>query len=66
MSCITLTILDAMMTTTELMPAVSRENNTPWLPQNTGQKPVRMNWVVVTESDGTQRLRLNWNAAQDD
>lgn len=66
MACITLTALQTLMKTTELIPAVNREGRTPWLPRNTAQKPVRMNWVVVTVSNGTQQLRLNWNAAQDD
>ena len=66
MSCITLTALHSMMTTTEFMPAVNREVRTPWLPQNVTQKPVRMNWVVVTRANGQRQLRMNWNAAQDD
>ena len=66
MACITLTALQALMTTTELMPAGIREVRTPLLPQNTAQKPVRMNWVVVTQNNGIQQLRVNWNAAQED
>lgn len=66
MSCIPLNALQTWMTTTELMPTVNREVRTPWLPQNTAQKPVRMNWVVVTKDNGTPQLRMNWNAAQDD
>ena len=64
MSCITLTALDAMMTTTEVMPAVSRENNTPWLPEHAEQRPVRMNWVVVTDENHKPQIRVHWKVSR--
>ena len=62
MSCITLTALEEMMTTTELTPTVSREIRTPWLPQNAEQTPVHMNWVVVNDKNGDCQLRMRWQA----
>jgi len=62
MSLIRLIRLEAMMTT-EFRPRLSREVRTPWLPQHSG--PVRMNWVVVTDHNGTAQLRRSWNARQD-
>ena len=67
MCCITLTSLETTMATKQLTPDVNQEIRTPWLPQNLEQRPVRMNWAVVTEDDGTQQVRMNWDhAASDD
>ena len=63
MSPISFTRPEAMMTT-KFKPSVSREVRTPWLPRHSEQNRVRMNWVVVTDHQGTQQLRLNWNAVQ--
>ena len=63
MSPISFTRPEAMMTT-KFTPSVCREVRTPWLPRHSEQNRVRMNWVVVTDHQGTQQLRLNWNAVQ--
>lgn len=55
---------EAMMTT-EFMPAGGRKARTPWLPQHSDENRVRMNWIVVTDPQGTRRLRSHWNAIQD-
>lgn len=64
MCCMALTFATAMATT-----ELTRNNHvvgTPWLPQNVDRKPVRMNWVVVTEN-GKPQLRIHWSVpAQDD
>ena len=62
MCCITLTALALTMPTTELTRAVIHEVPTPWLPQNADRKPVRMNWVVVTDTNGNRQLRMHWDA----
>lgn len=64
MSCRTLTVLDVTMTTTEVMPVVSREKNTPWLPKHAEQDPVRMNWVVVTDENHKPQLRMHWKVSR--
>ena len=61
MGCITLTALPATMPTTELTRAVIHEVSTPWLPQHADCKPVRMNWVVVTDKNGKRFLRMHWD-----
>jgi hypothetical protein len=66
MCCITLTALEATMATTELTRAGNLEVRTPWLPQNSERKPVRMNWVVVTDNNGQQQLRMHWELPASD
>jgi hypothetical protein len=59
--------LETTMATTQVMPEVSYEVRSPWLPEKKAEyKPLRMNWVVVTGEDGTRQLRMRWDAAKDD
>lgn len=61
MCCTTLSVREATMATTQLTRAVCCEVCWPWQEeQKTEQRPLRMNWVVVTDGDGNRQLRLCW------
>jgi len=60
MCCTTLTAMQATMATTQLMPALCCQVCWPREEQKAEQKPLRMNWVVVTDGDGRRRLRMCW------
>ena len=62
MSCVTLTAFDASMATTQLRCAACYRVVWP-LPQSQIPQPRRpnLNWVVVTDENGTRRLRMQWN-----
>jgi hypothetical protein len=66
MSCMTLTAQDITMTTTQFTRDVCYESCMPveelFVPQH---QPLRMNWVVVTDKDGSRRLCAEWLAADD-
>ena len=67
MYSITLNTLGRAVATAEVPPRVDWAIRSPWLPRNVDERPVRMNWAVVTETDGTRQIRMNWNlAARDD
>jgi hypothetical protein len=53
------------MATTQFTRAVQYEVAPPWQEQNTERQPLRMNWVVVTDKNGSRSLRMRWTAARD-
>jgi hypothetical protein len=54
------------MATTELSQELDGGVNTPWLPQSTERRSVRMNWVVVTDANGNRRLKMSWHTDRAD
>jgi len=65
MACLTLLAQPMAMATTQLARVIRYEVSVPWLEQNTGRQPLRMNWVVVTGKSGSRRLRMQWMADGD-
>jgi len=56
----------ATMATTQLARVVRCEPALAWQPQsNVERTPLRMNWVVVTDADGSRRLRMCWKGDGD-
>jgi len=62
MCCTTLTIREATMATTQLTQAACYEICWPAQEQKTEFRPLRMNWVVVTDESGNRQLRICWRA----
>jgi hypothetical protein len=61
MACITMLASPMAMATTQLNREPAREGFAPiHLEQNCERRIPRMNWVVVTDSGGGRRLRMNW------
>jgi len=56
----TLTVREATMATTQLRRAASYEVCWPTQEPRTEFKPLRMNWVVVTDDSGNRQLRMCW------
>ncbi len=49
------------MATTQFARVIRYEVSAPWQPeQNMEQQPLRMNWVVVTGSNGRRELHMQW------
>ena len=48
------------MATTQLARVIRYEVPVRQQEPNTERKPLRMNWVVVTGSDGSRVLRMRW------
>lgn len=49
------------MATTQVARVIRYESAGPWISEMaTGRLPLRMNWVVVTDKDGSRRLRAEW------
>ena len=65
MACITLLAPSVAMATTQFTHAIQYEVAAPWQEQNTERQPLRMNWVVVTDKNGSRSLRMRWTAARD-
>ena len=65
MSCMTLTAQDITMTTTQFARDVCYEGYMAaeelFIPQH---QPLRMNWVVVTDENGSRRLQIDWHAGR--
>ena len=62
MSCVTLTAFDASMATTQLTCAARYKVVWPsQQSQSLQQRHPSLNWVVVTDENGTRRLRMQWN-----
>ena len=63
MSCMTLTAQGLTTTTTRFTRAVCCEScmtvEQPFVPQ---PRPLRMNWVVVTDDTGNRRVQMGWRA----
>ena len=56
----TLTALEATMATTEVKRNVNYGADAPWLPQQQGDRNLRMNWVVATAKNERTALRPRW------
>jgi hypothetical protein len=65
MCCTTLFAQPMTMVTSQVTRAAAVEVCRPRQNQDTGFKPVRMNWVVVTDENGNRQLRVCWFADQD-
>jgi hypothetical protein len=63
MCCATLTIQQATMATTQLMPATGYHVIWPSQEERTEFHPLHMRWVVVTDENGKRELRMQWSAA---
>jgi hypothetical protein len=66
MCCATLIAQETMMATTELMRAACEICWPLQDQQKTQYRPLRMNWVVVTDENGNRRLQMGWDAKRDD
>ncbi|MFZ0201496.1 MAG: hypothetical protein WB523_21480 [Candidatus Sulfotelmatobacter sp.] len=65
MACMTLFAPQVAMATTQLSRVIRYEQFVPrQLEQYTEQQPLRMNWVVVTDRNGSRRLRMRWAACE--
>ena len=62
MCCITLVAQQATMATTQLTRAAGYQMGWPRQDQEAEFRPLRMNWVVVTDGNGGCQLRMCWNA----
>jgi hypothetical protein len=62
MACITLLAPSVAMATTQLARVIPYQVSDPWQKQNAGRQPLRMNWVVVTDRNGSRVLRMQWAA----
>jgi len=65
MACITLHLFaqPMAMPTTQLVRAICYPDAFPWPTENKPEcAALRMNWVVVTDSNGQRRLRMCWAA----
>jgi hypothetical protein len=67
MCTVTLHMFQLSMATKELAREAKDAVRNPWLPQHKAErKPLRMNWVVVTDNRGQRHLVMNWNEASND
>jgi hypothetical protein len=62
MACITLMAPTVAMATTPLTRVIGYQLSAPQQQPNTERQPLRMNWVVVTGSNGSRVLRMQWVA----
>lgn len=61
MACMAVFLTPIAMATTQLTRATHSETAVPWNPEEcTIPARVRMSWVVVTDNDGSRRLRAKW------
>ena len=61
MACITLVAQPLTMATTQFARVVQYEDApASQFEVKVDRSPLRMNWVVVTDSDGRPQLRMNW------
>ena len=66
MTCITLFVQPLAMATTQLVSMVQHEDSfSCHVEPKREHKPVRMNWVVVTDESGKRQLRMHWVAVED-
>jgi len=64
MTCMALIAQPIAMATTQLARAVRHQDNFSWHVEPKANKPLRMNWVVVTDEPGQRRLRMQWVASK--
>jgi hypothetical protein len=64
MSCMTL-FAPRTMATTQLAQTTCRENCDFWLIDFAAERkrPLNLSWVVVTDEQGSRRLRMRWTVA---
>ena len=63
MACMTLTAQPLAMATTQLARVVDYECASTWQPEMAVERtPLRMSWVVVTDDDGKEQLRMRWTS----
>jgi hypothetical protein len=65
MSCMTLTASEITMATTQFTRTACHEAC--WRVEeqfHTRRQPLRMNWVVVTDENGSRRLQIDWHAGR--
>lgn len=66
MACITLVAQPMAMATTQLAREVHYEHTSAWhFAGNVEHSSLRMNWVVVTDSNGNRRLQIQWAPSED-
>jgi hypothetical protein len=65
MACMTLFAPSVAMATTQLPRVIRYEHSVPLqLEPRIEQQPLRMNWVVVTDKNGSRRLSMQWAASE--
>jgi len=66
MACITLFAQPMAMATTQLARVIHNEDvfTCTW-EGSVERSPLRMSWVVVTDTDGHRQLRMRWASAED-
>ena len=65
MACIIQFAPSVTMATTQLARVIPYEPAVwPGFEANTENTPLRMNWVVVTDSNGARQLRMRWEPTQ--
>ena len=65
MACMSLFAPSVAMATTQLSRVIRYEHSVPLqLEQKIEQQPLRMNWVVVTDKNGSRRLRMQWATSE--
>jgi hypothetical protein len=63
MACITMLATPMAMATSQLKRKIAREVFAPiHFERKTEQRSPRMNWVVVTDNNGSRHLRMKWTA----
>jgi hypothetical protein len=62
MACITLMAPTVAMATTPFTRVIGYQLSAPQQQPKTERQPLRMNWVVVTGSNGSRVLRMQWVA----
>jgi hypothetical protein len=66
MSCMALFAPPMAMATTQLARAVHYEDASVWqLGSKVERNCLRMSWVVVTDSDGSRKLQMQWRPSAD-
>ncbi len=62
MACITFMAPPVAMATTQLARVIDFKLSAPQQQLRAERQPLRMNWVVVTGSNGSRVLRMQWIA----
>jgi len=66
MACITLFARPMAMATTQLERVIQQESESTWQLNATMEpKSLSMSWVVVTDSNGGRKLRMQWVPSAD-
>lgn len=66
MCCTTLVIHQATMATTQVTRRIWKEAVSVRQEEHLSEgRPVRMNWVVVTDDRGSRQLQMRWRSAED-